>query len=138
YLCGPALAHGYRNRPVETAERFVRLEHLPGSPRAYRTGDLVELGEDGLLRHLGRADDEFKISGHRVQPSEVESALLSHPRISDAAVAGQVLPDGTRRLTAHLVADDPEPTLSSVRAHLRTRLPAPMIPTSLTFLSRLP
>ncbi|MCX5461198.1 amino acid adenylation domain-containing protein [Streptomyces sp. FT1] len=138
YLCGPALAHGYRNRPVETAERFVRLEHLPGSPRAYRTGDLVALGEDGLLRHLGRADDEFKISGHRVQPSEVESALLSHPRISDAAVAGQVLPDGTRRLTAHLVADDPEPTLSSVRAHLRTRLPAPMIPTSFTFRSRLP
>ncbi len=138
YLLGPALAHGYRNRSVETAERFVRLERLPDAPRAYRTGDLVELGEDGLLRHLGRVDDEFKISGHRVQPPEVESALLSHPGIGDAAVTGQVLPDGTRRLTAHLVAVGPEPASSSVRAHLQARLPAPMIPTSLTFLPRLP
>ncbi|MFJ9143833.1 amino acid adenylation domain-containing protein [Streptomyces griseus] len=138
YLLGPALAHGYRDRPEESAERFVRLEHLPGSPRAYRTGDLVELGEDRLLRHLGRADDEFKISGHRVQPAEVESALLSHPGISDAAVAGQVLPDGTRRLTAHLVAADAVPSPAAVRDHLRARLPAPMIPASLAFLPRLP
>ncbi|WP_145504080.1 non-ribosomal peptide synthetase [Streptomyces sp. CFMR 7] len=138
YLLGPALAHGYRDRPEESAERFVRLEHLPGSPRAYRTGDLVELGEDGLLRYLGRADDEFKISGHRVQPAEVESALLSHPGISDAAVVGQVLADGTRRLTAHLVSADAAPSLSAVRDHLRARLPAPVIPTSLSFLSRLP
>ncbi|MFC8203857.1 amino acid adenylation domain-containing protein [[Kitasatospora] papulosa] len=138
YLLGPGLARGYRNRPEETAERFVRLERLPGSPPAYRTGDLVELGEDGLLRYLGRADDEFKISGHRVQPAEVESALLSHPGISEAAVAGQVLPDGARRLTAHLVAVGDEPSLSGVRDHLRARLPAPMVPTSLTFLPRLP
>ncbi|MEV5205260.1 amino acid adenylation domain-containing protein [Streptomyces sp. NPDC053720] len=138
YLLGPALANGYRNRPQETAERFVRLERLSGSPRAYRTGDLVELGEDGLLRYLGRADDEFKISGHRVQPAEVESALLSHPGISDAAVVGQVLPDGTRRLTAHLVPAGPGLQVSAVRDHLRARLPAPMIPTSLTFLTRLP
>ncbi|MFI9630885.1 amino acid adenylation domain-containing protein [Streptomyces sp. NPDC052042] len=138
HLLGPALAHGYRNLPEETAERFIRLESLTGSPRAYRTGDLVELGEDGLLRYLGRADDEFKISGHRVEPAEVESALLSHPGISDAAVAGQVLPDGTRRLAAHLVAAGARPLLSAVRDHLRARLPAPMIPTSLTFLPRLP
>ncbi|MER8090069.1 amino acid adenylation domain-containing protein [Streptomyces sp. NPDC058316] len=138
YLLGPALAHGYRHLPEESAERFVRLDRLPGSPRAYRTGDLVELGEDGLLRYLGRADDEFKISGHRIQPAEVESALLSHPGISDAAVIGQVLPDGTRRLTAHLVPADATPSLSAVRDHLKARLPAPMIPTSLAFLPRLP
>ncbi|MFJ2373931.1 amino acid adenylation domain-containing protein [Streptomyces sp. NPDC087769] len=138
YLLGPALANGYRNRPEETTGRFVPLEGLPGSPRAYRTGDLVELGEDGLLRYSGRADDEFKISGHRVQPAEVESALLSHPGIGDAAVVGQVLPGGTRRLTAHLVPAGPRPQVSAVRDHLRARLPAPMIPTSLTFLTRLP
>ncbi|OKJ43565.1 non-ribosomal peptide synthetase [Streptomyces sp. CB01580] len=137
-LLGPALANGYRDRPQETAERFVPLKRLPGSPRAYRTGDLVELGEDGLLRHLGRADDEFKISGHRVQPAEVESALLSHPGISDAAVVGQVLPDGTRRVTAHLVPAGPRPPASAVRDHLRARLPGPLIPASLTFLTRLP
>ncbi|MEV7302410.1 amino acid adenylation domain-containing protein [Streptomyces clavifer] len=138
YLLGPALAHGYRNLPKETAERFVRLDGLPDTPRAYRTGDRVQLGKDGLLRYLGRLDDEFKISGHRVQPAEVESALLSHPGIKDAAVVGQVLPDGTRRLTAHLVAAEDQPPLSAVRDHLKTRLPAAMIPTSLNFLARLP
>ncbi|MFJ8768784.1 amino acid adenylation domain-containing protein [Streptomyces clavifer] len=138
YLLGPALAHGYRNLPEETAQRFVRLEGLPGAPRAYRTGDRVRLGEDGLLRYLGRVDDEFKISGQRVQPAEVESALLSHPGISDAAVVGQVLPDGTRRLTAHLIAAAGRPPLSAVRDHLKARLPAAMIPTSIGFLPRLP
>ncbi|MFF8915616.1 amino acid adenylation domain-containing protein [Streptomyces sp. NPDC015032] len=138
HLLGPALGNGYRNRPEETAERFAPLECLPGSPPAYRTGDLVEVGEDGLLRYLGRADDEFKISGHRVQPAEVESALLSHPGIGDAAVVGQALPDGTRRLTAHLVPAGPKPGAAGIRDHLRARLPAPLIPTSITFLPRLP
>ncbi|MER5550686.1 amino acid adenylation domain-containing protein [Streptomyces sp. NPDC002793] len=138
YLLGPALARGYRNLPKETAERFVRLEDLPDAPRAYRTGDRVQLGKDGLLRYLGRVDDEFKISGHRVQPAEVESVLLSHPGIKDAAVVGHVLPDGARRLTAHLVAAEGQPPLSAVRDHLKARLPAAMIPTSLSFLARLP
>ncbi|MFE1407284.1 amino acid adenylation domain-containing protein [Streptomyces sp. NPDC058770] len=138
YLLGPALGNVYRGRPEETAERFAPLERLPDSPPAYRTGDLVEVGEDGLLRYLGRVDDEFKISGHRVQPAEVESALLSHPGISDAAVVGQVLFDGTRRLTAHLVPAGPRPSTAGIRDHLRARLPGPMIPTSITFLPRLP
>ncbi|MFJ4966505.1 amino acid adenylation domain-containing protein [Streptomyces sp. NPDC088729] len=138
YLLGPALANGYRDRPEETAERFAPLHRLPGSPPAYRTGDRVELGEDGLLRYRGRVDDEFKISGHRVQPAEVESALLVHPGIRDAAVVGQVLPDGTRRLTAHLVPAGQRPGAAAIRDHLRARLPAPMVPASITFLPRLP
>ncbi|WP_327436534.1 amino acid adenylation domain-containing protein (plasmid) [Streptomyces sp. NBC_01201] len=138
YLLGPALAHGYRNLPEETTERFVRLDGLSDAPRAYRTGDRVEVGTDGLLRYLGRVDDEFKISGHRVQPAEVESALLAHPGIKDAAVVGQVLPDGARRLTAHLVPAVDRPSLSAVRDHLKARLPGAMIPTSLSFLPRLP
>ncbi|MEV7152920.1 amino acid adenylation domain-containing protein [Streptomyces sp. NPDC093084] len=137
YLLGPALADGYRP-DVPDGARFAPLTALPGAPRAYRTGDLVRVGEDGRLRCLGRADTEFKISGHRVQPAEVESALLTHPRVREAAVTGQVLPDGTRRLVAHLVAAAPAPSATEVRDHLLARLPAAMIPSGIEFTDRLP
>lgn len=137
YLLGPTLADGYRPEVPDSA-RFAPLTALPDAPRAYRTGDLVRIGEDGQLRHLGRADTEFKISGQRVQPAEVESALLTHPLIREAAVAGQVLPDGTRRLAAHLVAEGPAPSATDVREHLRARLPAAMIPSAVAFVERLP
>ncbi|MFD5653399.1 amino acid adenylation domain-containing protein [Streptomyces sp. NPDC127039] len=137
YLLGPTLADGYQP-DVPDGARFAPLTALPDSPRAYRTGDLVRIGEDGQLRHLGRTDTEFKISGHRVQPAEVESALLSHPGVREAAVAGQAQPDGTRRLTAHLVAEGPAPDAADVREHLRARLPAAMIPSAVEFVARLP
>lgn len=85
-LLGPTLARGYLGRPEVTARRFVPLAALAGSPRAYRTGDRVVLGEDGNLRYLGRLDDELKISGQRVDPLEIEAALLAHPAVREAAV----------------------------------------------------
>lgn len=103
HLLGDNLALGYRgDRPPDTS-RFAPLDRLPGAPRAYRTGDLVRIGVDGQLRYLGRSDTEFKISGHRVHPAEVEGALLVHPGVRGAAVVGQVLGDGTRRLVAYVV-----------------------------------
>ncbi|MFJ4578429.1 amino acid adenylation domain-containing protein [Streptomyces echinatus] len=138
HLLGDNLAAGYRgDRPADAA-RFAPLDGLPGAPRSYRTGDLVRIGDDGQLRHLGRADDEFKISGHRVHPAEVESALLTHPAVREAAVVGRTGRDGTRHLIAHLVADGPAPDAAAVREHLRTRLPAAMIPSAVEFRDRLP
>lgn len=137
YLLGPTLADGYQPDVPDSA-RFAPLTALPDAPRAYRTGDLVRIGEDGQLRHLGRTDTEFKISGHRVQPAEVESALLSHPGVREAAVAGQALPDGTRRLSAHLVAEGPAPSAVGIRDYLRAKLPAAMIPSAVEFVGRLP
>ncbi|MGW3116948.1 amino acid adenylation domain-containing protein [Streptomyces sp. NPDC001107] len=138
HLLGDALALGYRGADAPDDARFAPLPQLPGSPRAFRTGDLVRLGDDGQLRFLGRADDEFKISGHRVHPSEVEAALLAQPGIREAAVVGQVLPDGTRRLAAHVVAEDPRPTATQVREGLRKVLPAAMVPSAVEFTDRLP
>ncbi|MER6427703.1 amino acid adenylation domain-containing protein [Streptomyces sp900105245] len=138
YLLGDNLALGYRGAGARDTARFAPLAALPGAPRAYRTGDLVDIGDDGQLRFLGRVDEEFKISGHRVHPAEVESALLAHPRIREAAVVGQAMPDGTRRLAAHLVTDPPAPSASEVRAHLRARLLAAMIPSAVAFHDRLP
>ncbi|MFT2019254.1 amino acid adenylation domain-containing protein [Streptomyces sp. 796.1] len=141
HLVGEALALGYRGARTADAQRFAPLARPIGAdqtPRAYRTGDLVRLGEDGLLRFVGRVDGEFKISGHRVHPTEVEAALLRQPGLREAAVVGQILPDGTRRLVAHLVADGPAPEATDVRAGLRADLPAAMVPSALVFHPRLP
>ncbi|MEU3517407.1 amino acid adenylation domain-containing protein [Streptomyces sp. NPDC006654] len=138
HLLGGALARGYRDADAPDDARFGPLPQLPGAPRAFRTGDLVRLGSDGQLRFLGRADDEFKISGHRVHPSEVETVLLAQPGVREAAVVGQVLPDGTRRLAAHIVADDPPPTAGELRERLRAALPPAMIPSAVVFTDRLP
>ncbi|MFE2062510.1 amino acid adenylation domain-containing protein [Streptomyces sp. NPDC059467] len=138
HLLGGALARGYRGADAPDDARFGALAQLSGAPRAFRTGDLVQVGSDGQLRFLGRADDEFKISGHRVHPSEVEAALLAQPGIREAAVVGQVLPDGTRRLAAHIVAGDPRPTAGEIRERLRAALPSAMVPSAVVFTDRLP
>ncbi|MBZ3905536.1 amino acid adenylation domain-containing protein [Streptomyces griseiscabiei] len=138
HLLGPHLADGYRGDPGPDAARFAPLDRLPGAPRAYRTGDLARIGADGQLRHLGRSDAEFKISGHRVHPAEVESVLLAHPGVRDTAVVGQVAADGTRRLVAYVVPDGPAPAVSHLRERLRAALPAAMVPSAVEFLDRLP
>ncbi|MEU4928630.1 amino acid adenylation domain-containing protein [Streptomyces yokosukanensis] len=138
HLLGDNLAVGYRGDRLPDATRFSSLAVLTGAPRAYRTGDLVRIGDEGQLRYLGRSDTEFKISGHRVHPAEVESALLAHPGVRDAAVAGQVLDDGTRRLAAYVVPDGPPPSVTAIRDHLRATLPAAMVPSAVEFLDHLP
>ncbi|MGW7194235.1 amino acid adenylation domain-containing protein, partial [Streptomyces sp. NPDC054838] len=95
WLLGGALAHGYLGRPELTATRFTALE----GQRAYRTGDLIHVREeDGQLGFQGRADDEVKINGHRVDPASVESVLTAHPGVREAAVVPQETPDGVKRL----------------------------------------
>ncbi|MEU3612035.1 amino acid adenylation domain-containing protein [Streptomyces sp. NPDC006872] len=139
HLLGGNLAVGYRGEASAEASRFAPLHALPGAPRAYRTGDLVRLGDDGQLRHLGRSDAEFKIGGRRVHPAEVESALLGCPGVREAAVVGQALEDGTRRLIAYVVRDGSAgPAPSEIRDRLRTTLPAAMIPAAVEFPDSLP
>ncbi|HEY8208962.1 MAG TPA: amino acid adenylation domain-containing protein, partial [Myxococcaceae bacterium] len=98
YLSGPGLARGYHDRPDLTGERFV--PHPWGAPgeRAFRTGDLVRYREDGVLEFRGRADQQVKIRGVRVEPGEVEAALRRHPKVKEVVVLA--LPEGS-------AADDP-------------------------------
>ena len=83
FIGGAGVARGYLGRPELTAERFLPNPHGPG--RLYRTGDRVRWREDGELEFLGRADDQIKIHGVRVEPGEIEATLLTLPEI-DAAV----------------------------------------------------
>lgn len=131
-LMGDALARGYLGRPEVTAQRFIALEALPGAPRAYRTGDRVVLDEDGQLRYLGRLDDELKISGQRIDPLEIEAALLQYPGVREAAVVAE----GTR-LSAFIVAAAMPPE-SALRAFLAERLAAAAVPASYIARASLP
>src|SRR6185312_12882791 len=71
YVGGDCLARGYLNRPDLTAGRFVPHPYDRGA-RLYRTGDLARQRPDGQLDIVGRADQQLKIRGHRVEPGEVE------------------------------------------------------------------
>jgi amino acid adenylation domain-containing protein len=103
-IAGAGLARGYRGRPDLTAERFVADPLGAPGTRLYRTGDRVRHGADGVLRFVGRVDDQLKIRGYRVEPAEVEGVLADHTGVAAAAVTARPGPDGTRRLVAHVVA----------------------------------
>lgn len=128
---GPGLARGYLGLPELTADRFIADPFTPGA-RLYRTGDRVRWRPDGLLEFLGRVDDQLEIRGHRVEPGEVEAALLAHPAVEQAAVALRPLA-GRDTLVAWLVltpdaTHTPDALATALREHLRARVPATMIP----------
>lgn len=138
YLAGPAVARGYLGRPGLTATRFVADPYGPAGERMYRTGDLAWWATTGQLRFAGRVDDQVQVRGHRVEPGEVEAALLAVPGVSQAAVVAR---DGRwgRRLVGYVVADAGERVEpSAVKADLRRRMPAFMVPTAIAVLDELP
>lgn len=138
YLAGDQLADGYFGRRAETAARFIAAGTLPGMPRAYRTGDLVRSDRGGLLCFVGRADDEFKVSGHRLHPAEAEAALVALPGVRQAAVFGHERAPGLRTVAAFVVADDPAPDLDVLRRGLLRALPPALVPGTFHFVDTIP
>ena len=102
FIGGAGVARGYLGRSELTAERFLPNPYGPG--QLYRTGDRVRWRADGELEFLGRADDQMKINGIRVEPGEIEATLLALPGIAAAVVTLHEDAAGVRRLTAYLVA----------------------------------
>ncbi len=136
---GAGVALGYLNRPELTAERFIRNPISGGRDRIYCTGDLGVLRADGVLEFLGRADEQVKIRGVRVELGEIESALLEHPRVHAAAAVCAAGSGGAAALLAYVVARDANlPPAGELREYLRARLPPSMIPNRIVAIGALP
>ena len=156
YLAGPGLAEGYFERPELTAERFITIpktgtaeDPLPtvshtypqAGERLYRTGDLASFRPDGLIDFLGRADRQVKIRGHRVEPDELTFVLEAFPEIGEAATIIDVREGTQPALRSWYVTDeatDRKALTDQLLLRLRTKLPAYLVPSSLTPVGLLP
>ncbi|MBP9118360.1 MAG: amino acid adenylation domain-containing protein, partial [Methyloversatilis sp.] len=139
YLDGAGLARGYLGRPDLTAEKFVAhpFSDVPGA-RLYRTGDRVRWREDGCIEFLNRVDHQIKLRGFRIEPGEIEAALLGLPGIRDAVAAMREDRPGDARLVAYVVTEDGNPDGIDLRAQLERILPAHMVPSAIVALKALP
>ncbi len=141
-ICGPGLARGYLDRPARTAVSFVPDLWGRGA-RAYRSGDLVRWLADGELEFLGRLDRQVKLRGFRIEPGEIEAALLARDEVAHVAVV--LRGEGREaRLVAFVVVGEkmsghPDPSLpTALQAYLRHELPPYMVPASIVVLDVLP
>ncbi|MAE65565.1 MAG: non-ribosomal peptide synthetase [Phycisphaeraceae bacterium] len=143
YVGGAQVARGYWNRPELTAENFLADPFgasADEASRLYRTGDLARFLPDGRIEFLGRMDDQVKLRGYRVEPGEIEAALVEHDDVREAAV---IVRDGSsdadRQLVAYVAtrigATDIEDAL---RRHLGACLPDYMIPSIFMTVDALP
>ncbi|AQZ69228.1 hypothetical protein BKM31_54145 [[Actinomadura] parvosata subsp. kistnae] len=130
YVAGAGLARGYLNRPGLTSARFVAAAD---GRRRYRTGDLAYWTPGGELVFVGRADEQVKVRGFRVEPGEIEAAITAHPHAAQAAV---VMWRG--RLVGYVVPAPGGITADEVREHLAARLPGHMVPAVIMVLEALP
>ncbi|AKK30894.1 amino acid adenylation protein [Mycobacterium sp. EPa45] len=121
--------------PEKDAEKYAPMPTLQWA-RAYRSGDLVRLEADGLY-FQGRADDQVKVGGRRIELGEVDSALVHLPGVSGGAAAVRRTASGTPMLVGYIASANPDFDLAAARAHLTQVLPAALVP-RLVLLDELP
>jgi amino acid adenylation domain-containing protein len=139
YIGGSGVARGYHGRPELTAERFVPDPFADHGKRLYRTGDLVRYSPSGDLEFVGRIDAQLKIRGIRVEPGEIEAALLRHPGVAEAVVVGHEDKLGSIRLVAYVIpARGQAASTADLREHLSGLLPGFMVPSTVIPLEKMP
>jgi acyl-coenzyme A synthetase/AMP-(fatty) acid ligase len=117
-----------------------RMPAVPDRPgwRWFRTGDVVRVGADGMLRVLGRVDRQVKINGVLVQPAEIELVLKAEPAVIDAAVVASITKSGSVLHGFVAAEGDPAELVAGLRRRLAAHLPAAFRPERLVVLDRLP
>ncbi|MCW2817464.1 MAG: amino acid adenylation enzyme/thioester reductase family protein [Marmoricola sp.] len=111
--------------PVKDAEKYAPFPTL-GWARAYRSGDVVVNDADGLL-FAGRADDQIKLGGRRIELGEVDNALLAAPGVLSAAAAVRTSPAGNQLLVGYVTVTETFDA-AVVTEHLRDSMPAALVP----------
>jgi amino acid adenylation domain-containing protein len=140
YVGGAGLAWGYLNNPALTAEKFVP-DPLGGQrgARLYRTGDLCRWLPDGALDFLGRVDHQVKIRGVRIEPGEIEAAVLRYPAVREALVVARAYGPGDKRLVAYVVPQQAGAAIEGeLRRYLKAQLPEYMVPSAVVVLDAFP
>lgn len=152
HIGGHNLARGYLNQPGLTAQRFIE-SHPTGSGRLYNTGDLASYREDGNILYHGRADDQIKIRGVRIELSEIESVLSQQPEVRQAAarflrnndspnkvgyVVGYVVPVEHYADQQNLSNSLHNTFHNTLLKSLRNHLPAAMIPAEIMVVESIP
>ena len=138
YIGGDGVARGYLGRPELTAERFLNDPCVPNS-RMYRTGDKVRRLPDGDIEFINRVDNQLKVRGIRVEPGEIEAALMRHPQIQAAAVVGLNDASDSVSLVAFIEAKaESEPAPAELRDFLAQSIPSYMVPSRFVTLEKLP
>lgn len=133
---GPGVARGYLGRPRQTAEAFVPDPRSPEpGARVYRSGDRARLRADGALEFLGRADEQVKVRGFRVEPAEAGAELARVAGVREAVVAARADEGGATILVGYF-SGSAEP--AQVEAELARRLPHYLVPARLVRLESLP
>ncbi|MET1256789.1 amino acid adenylation domain-containing protein [Aliikangiella maris] len=137
-VSGIALARGYWNQPQLTQTRFPFCSWQPRQ-RLYQTGDLAKQMNDGQLIYLGRIDQQLKLNGFRIEPSEIESQLHTHPDIQQAVVFVHHSSGTHKQLIAAYTSRTSQALDEKHLQHLlNTRLPKYMCPGQYFYLSEIP
>jgi len=142
FLGGACVADGYRAAPGLTAERFLPDPFAVTGARMYRTGDLCRYTSDGGLQFLGRADDQLKVRGFRVEPVEIEAVLARDDDVAQVAVTAHRMDADDVRLVAHV---QPRPharpagdLVSGLRTRAARQLPPYAVPAMFNLVDAMP
>jgi acyl-coenzyme A synthetase/AMP-(fatty) acid ligase/aryl carrier-like protein len=134
-VAGAGVAAGYIGSPAAGEEKFVAAP--TGQGQMYRTGDRARRLADGAIEFLGRVDDQVKVRGYRVEPGEIEAALVAHPAVRQAAVVAESDASSGARLVGYLVTSE-DLSVDALQRFLSETLPDYMIPAAFLILPAMP